>query len=183
MSQLFVYHSSQPMQAVKVLNHFEDISSTLAAVGVHFAQWQAKQPLTAASSAEDIVAAYADDIADLKQGQGYDCVEVISMDEAHPEKAELRAKWLDEQVSSADESLCFVSGRALLSFHIDQHVYAVLCAKGALLTLPAGIRHWFDMGERPRFTALRLFNQSKASEVQFTGEKLAEQYPTLDEML
>lgn len=156
MSQLFVYHSSQPMQAVKVLNHFEDISSTLAAVGVHFAQWQAKQPLTAASSAEDIVAAYADDIADLKQGQGYDCVEVISMDEAHPEKAELRAKWLDEQVSSADESRCFVSGRALLSFHIDQHVYAVLCAKGALLTLPAGIRYWFDMGERPRFTALRL---------------------------
>lgn len=67
MSQLFVYHTAQPKLAIKVLNHVEDISSTLAQVGVRFEHWQTQQGLHAESSAEDVLTAYADDIARLKK--------------------------------------------------------------------------------------------------------------------
>ncbi|WP_205340224.1 1,2-dihydroxy-3-keto-5-methylthiopentene dioxygenase [Denitrificimonas caeni] len=183
MSQLFVYHTSQPKQAVKVLNHLEDISSTLAQVGVRFEHWQANQPITAQSSSEDVIAAYADDIARLQKEGGYATVDVISLDETHPQKVELRAKFLDEHVHSEDEVRFFVSGRGLFSLHIDQHIYAVLCEKGALISVPAGSKHWFDMGERPRFTALRLFNNPDGWVAQFSGDKIAQQYPTLDDLL
>lgn len=90
MSQLFVYHSSQPKQAIKLLNHLEDISSTLAQVGVRLEHWQPRQTLSADSSAAEIIAAYADDIARLKQEGGYAVVDVLSIDEAHPEKISCR---------------------------------------------------------------------------------------------
>ena len=183
MSQLFVYHTSQPKQALKVLNHVEDISSTLAQVGVRFEHWQANQPINATSSEDEVIAAYADDIARLKQKGGYVAVDVISLDEKHPQKDELRAKFLDEHVHSEDEVRFFVAGRGLFSLHIDEHVYAVLCEKGALISVPAGSKHWFDMGEHPRFTALRLFNNPEGWVAQFSGDTIAQHFPTLDDLL
>lgn len=183
MSQLFVYHTSQPKQAIKVLNHLEDISSTLQKVGVRFEHWQANQPISATSSSEEVIAAYANDIARLKQDGGYLAVDVISMDESHSQKEELRAKFLDEHVHNEDEVRFFVSGRGLFSLHIDEHIYAVLCAKGALICVPKGTKHWFDMGEHPRFTALRLFNNPEGWVAQFTEETIAQLYPTLDDLL
>ncbi|MCK9535087.1 MAG: acireductone dioxygenase [Pseudomonas sp.] len=183
MSQLFVYHTSQPKQALKVLNHLEDISSTLAQVGVRFEHWQANQAITAQSSTDEVLAAYAEDIARLKKEGGYVAVDVMSLDESHPDKVALRAKFLDEHVHSEDEVRFFVSGRGLFNLHIDQHIYAVLCEKGALISVPAGSKHWFDMGERPRFTALRLFNNPEGWVAQFSGDKIAQQYPTLDDLL
>lgn len=183
MSQLFVYHTSQPLQAVKVLNHVEDISNTLERVGVHFEHWQANEPLTAQSSSDEVMAAYAEDIARLKQEGGYVTVDVINVDDTHPQKAELRAKFLDEHTHSENEVRFFVSGRGLFSLHIDEHIYAVLCEKGSLISVPAGTKHWFDMGEHPRFTALRLFNNPEGWVANFTGDDLAQHYPTLDDLL
>lgn len=183
MSQLFVYHTSQPKQALKVLNHLEDISSTLAQVGVRFEHWQANQPISAQSSDDEVVAAYFDDILRLKKEGGYVAVDVINVDEQHPQKEALRAKFLEEHVHSEDEVRFFVAGRGLFNLHIDQHIYAVLCEKGALISVPAGSKHWFDMGEHPRFTALRLFNNPEGWVAQFTGDQIAKLYPTLDDLL
>lgn len=183
MSQLFVYHSAQPKLAIKVLNHVEDISSTLAQVGVRFEHWPTQPGLSAESSPDDVLTAYADDIARLKKEGGYLAVDVISLDDKHPDKAALRAKFIEEHSHSEDEVRFFVSGRGLFSLHIDNHVYAVLCAKGALISVPAGSKHWFDMGEHPRFTTLRLFNNPEGWVAQFTGDALAQNYPTLDDLL
>ncbi len=183
MSQLFVYHTSQPKQALKVLNHLEDISSTLAQVGVRFEHWQANQPISGQSSDDEVVAAYFDDIVRLKKEGGYVAVDVINIDAQHPQKEALRAKFLDEHVHSEDEVRFFVAGRGLFYLHIDQHIYAVLCEKGALISVPAGSKHWFDMGEHPRFTALRLFNKPEGWVAQFTGDQIAKLYPALDDLL
>lgn len=183
MSQLFVYHTSLPKQALKVLNHLEDISRTLAQVGVRFEHWQANQPISAASTPDQVMAAYADDIARLQKEGGYVAVDVINLDEKHPDKEQLRAKFLDEHSHSEDEVRFFVAGRGLFSLHLDEHIYAVLCEKGSLISVPAGTKHWFDMGEHPRFTALRLFNNPEGWVAQFTGDKIAAKFPTLDDLL
>ncbi|MDY0206521.1 MAG: acireductone dioxygenase [Pseudomonas sp.] len=183
MSQLFVYHTSQPKQAVKVLNHLEDIINTLTPLGVRFEHWLASEPLTAESSSDEVIAAYTDDIARLKHEGGYVAVDVISVDDQHPRKEELRAKFLDEHAHDDDEVRFFVTGRGLFSLHIEDHIYAVLCEKGSLISVPAGTKHWFDMGEHPRFIAIRLFNNPEGWVADYTGDSIADQYPKLDDLL
>ena len=65
----------------------------------------------------------------------------------------------------------------------SEHVKAVLlvlCERGDLIRVPAGTRHWFDMGSAPRFCALRWFNNSTGWVAQFTGSAIADAFPRLD---
>lgn len=183
MSQLFVYHTSQPIQAIKVLNHFEDISSTLTQIGVRFEQWQAEQPLNAESSTDEILAAYKKNIARLKQQAGYSNADVVSIDESQPKIEALRKQYLEEHTYAEDTVRFMVSGRIALSLHIDEHIYVVLCTKGAFIAVPAGIKQWSDIGERPRYTAIRLFNSVEGLVANSTGDKIAQHYPVLDDLL
>ena len=75
----------------------------------------------------------------------------------------------------------FVAGRGLFTLHIEDMVCAVLCEKNDLISVPAGTRHWFDMGEQPSFVAIRLFNNPDGWTAQFTGERIADQFPRLDD--
>lgn len=181
MSHLCVYHSSNPKQPIKLLNHLEDISRELAEIGVRFERWQADQPLTAQSSPEEVLMAYQADIARLQSEGGYVTVDVISMDEQHPQKEALRAKFLDEHTHSEDEVRFFVAGRGLFNLHVEEQVYAVFCERGDLISVPAGVKHWFDMGEHPRFTAIRLFNNPEGWVANYTGDTVASLYPMLED--
>ncbi|MEK1943033.1 MAG: acireductone dioxygenase, partial [Pseudomonas sp.] len=158
MSSLSVFAVSSPEIPNKVLNHVEDITSTLAAVGVRFERWQAVTPLAPGASQDEVIAAYKPQIDKLMAERGYVTVDVISLSDDHPQKAELRAKFLDEHQHAEDEVRFFVAGRGLFTLHIDDYVYAVLCEKNDLISVPAGTRHWFDMSEHPHFIAIRLFN-------------------------
>lgn len=181
MSHLCVYHESNTLQPVRLLTHFEDIARELSEAGVRFEQWQANAPITAQSTQEEVIAAYQADIDRLKQEGGYMTVDVISLEENHPQKAALRAKFLDEHTHGEDEVRFFVAGRGLFNLHLGEHVYAVLCEKGDLISVPAGTKHWFDMGEHPRFTAIRLFSNPEGWVAQFTGDKIASDYPLLED--
>ncbi|TLX57268.1 acireductone dioxygenase [Stutzerimonas nosocomialis] len=181
MSTLSVYHQASPELPNKVLTHGEDIAATLAEVGVRFERWEASAPVTAGASQEDVIAAYRSQIDRLKAERGYVTVDVISLDRDHPQKAELRAKFLDEHRHAEDEVRFFVAGRGLFTLHIDEYVYAVLCEKNDLISVPAGTPHWFDMGENPHFVAIRLFNNPEGWVAHFTGEDIASRFPRLED--
>jgi 1,2-dihydroxy-3-keto-5-methylthiopentene dioxygenase len=181
MSSLSVYHESSPDLPNKVLTHLEDISSTLAAVGVRFERWQAVAPIAPGAGQDQVIAAYRPQIEQLMAERGYLSVDVVSVTDDHPQKVELRAKFLDEHRHAEDEVRFFVAGRGLFTLHIDDYVYAVLCEKGDLLSVPAGTRHWFDMGEHPHFVAIRLFSNPQGWVAQFTGEDIASRFPRLDD--
>ncbi len=181
MSVLSVYHESRPEQPLKVLTHLEDIAATLAEVGVRLERWDASAPVAAGASQEDVIAAYRPQIDRLMAERGYVTVDVISVSRDHPQKDELRAKFLDEHRHAEDEVRFFVAGRGLFTLHIEDMVYAVLCEKNDLISVPAGTRHWFDMGEQPSFVAIRLFNNPDGWTAQFTGERIADQFPRLDD--
>lgn len=177
MSSLTVYHENQPEQPLKLLTHAEDIASTLAEVGVRFERWEAAAPIAAGASQDEVIAAYAHEIERLKRERGYITVDVVSLNSDHPQKAELRAKFLDEHRHGEDEVRFFVAGRGLFVLHIEEHVYAVLCERNDLISVPAGTRHWFDMGEHPHFVAVRLFNNPEGWVAQFTGDDIASRFP------
>ena len=181
MSSLTVYHQSNPDVPNKVLTHAEDIAATLAEVGVRFERWQASAPIAPGASQDEVIAAYRHEIDKLMTEQGYVTVDVISLDRKHPQKAELRAKFLDEHTHGEDEVRFFVAGRGLFTLHIGDHVYSVLCEKNDLISVPAGTKHWFDMGEEPHFVAIRLFNNPEGWVAQFTGDPIAKSFPGLED--
>lgn len=181
MSSLSVYHVSSPDIPNKVLTHFEDIVSTLAEQGVRFDRWHAAAKIQPCASQEELIGAYQEQIDQLMTERGYVTVDVISLSSDHPHKAELRAELLDEHFSDEEEVRLFVAGRGLFNLHIDDYVYAVLCEKNDLITVPAGTRHWFDMGEHPHFITIRMISRSEGSPVKFTGEDIASGFPGLDD--
>lgn len=181
MSSLSVYPESSADLPNKVLTHLEDIASTLAAVGVHFARWQALTPLAPGASQEQVLAAYRPQIEQLMSERGYVAVDVLSVSDEQADKAELRAGLLDEQRLAEDEARFFVVGSGLFSLHIDDYVYALLCEKGDLIALPPGTRHWFDMGEHPHFVMIRLFGNTDGWVGALTGDDIASRFPRLDD--
>jgi len=181
MSILSVYHQSNPEVPNKVLTYLEDIAATLTEVGVRFERWQAATPVRPGASQEEVIAAYRPQIDQLMNERGYRSVDVVSLDRKHPQKDELRARFLDEHRHSEDEVRFFVAGRGLFSLHIEDHVYAVLCEKNDLISVPAGTRHWFDMGEFPHFVAIRLFGSPEGWVASFTGDDIASRFPRLED--
>ncbi|HZE15615.1 MAG TPA: cupin, partial [Mycobacterium sp.] len=46
-----------------------------------------------------------------------------------------------------------------------------------------GVRHWFDMGARPDFVAIRFFEEQDGWIGDFTGDPIGERFPTLDQLV
>ena len=180
MSVLSVYHESRPEQPLKVLTHLEDIAATLAEVGVQLERWDASAPVAAGASQEDVIAAYRPQIDRLMAERGYVTVDVISVSRIIRKRTSCAPNFLTSIVTPRTRCASF-AGRGLFTLHIEDMVYAVLCEKNDLISVPAGTRHWFDMGEQPSFVAIRLFNNPDGWTAQFTGERIADQFPRLDD--
>lgn len=179
MSRLTVYTIDNAITPLLDIRDKTRISAELATAGIRFEQWQASMPVTAQSSSEAILQAYAADIQRLKTERGYITVDVISLNANHPDKSVLRQKFLAEHTHSEDEVRFFVRGQGLFCLHIAGKVYQVLCQRHDLISVPAGTTHWFDMGEEPEFTAIRLFNNADGWVANFTGSSIAHNFPLL----
>ena len=142
---------------------------------------QAATQIQPGANQDEVINAYRVQIDRLMSEGGYVTVDVISLNSDHPQKAELRAKFLDEHRHGEDEVRFFVAGRGLFTLHIGDYVYAVLCEKNDLISVPAGTPHWFDMGEHPQFVAIRLFNNPEGWVANFTGEDIADRFPRLED--
>jgi 1,2-dihydroxy-3-keto-5-methylthiopentene dioxygenase len=180
MSALTVYADNQP-QCGELYTDFTAIQNQLNNIGVQFERWTANCKLAAGADQESVLAAYADSIDRLKQQYGFQSVDVIKLNPDHPEKAAFRQKFLAEHIHADFEVRFFVEGRGLFYLHVADKVYAVLCEQGDLISVPAGATHWFDMGENPGFTCIRLFTTANGWVADFTGSEVAKTFPTLDQ--
>ena len=180
MSALTVYPDNQPQHGEQFTN-FGAIQNQLNTLDVKFERWTANCPLPADANQESVLAAYADSIDRLKQQFGFQSVDVIKLNPDHPEKAVFRQKFLAEHTHDDFEVRFFVEGRGLFYLHVADKVYAVLCEQGDLISVPANTTHWFDMGENPRFTCIRLFTRPDGWVADFTGSEIAKTFPTFDQ--
>ncbi|MGH8214358.1 MAG: 1,2-dihydroxy-3-keto-5-methylthiopentene dioxygenase [Rhodanobacteraceae bacterium] len=179
MSRLRVYDQREPARPIGTLFDHDMIAHALDEVGVRFERWAANKPVAPGASQDEVIAAYADDIARLKQERGYQAVDVISLTADHPQKDAMRQKFLSEHTHSEDEVRFFVAGQGQFTLHIGERIYDVLCEAGDLIGVPDGIPHWFDMGPNPNFIAIRLFTNSEGWVANFTGDGIAERFPRL----
>jgi 1,2-dihydroxy-3-keto-5-methylthiopentene dioxygenase len=180
MSRLRIYDDHTHDAPVTVLENHADIASALHAAGVRFEQWEAAQPIAPGATQDEVIAAYRADIDRLMTENGYQSVDVISLQPDHPDRAAFRKKFLDEHTHSEDEVRFFVAGAGQFTLHIDGKVYEVLCEKGDLIGVPDGTPHWFDMSESPYFVAIRLFTNTDGWVAAFTGTDIAQRFPRMD---
>ncbi len=184
MSELRIYdvEHDQP-KVIDVFEHGKDITRSLAAIDVLFERWKAEIDLDEDASQDEVIEAYRESIDRLMSKYGFKSMDVISMHASHPAKAELRKKFLNEHVHTEFEVRFFVEGSGLFYIHQGKQVYVVHCTKGDLISVPAGVKHWFDMGDKPSFKAIRLFTSAEGWVANYTDDPIANQFPKMDEFL
>ena len=73
----------------------------------------------------------------------------------------------------------FADGIGLFYLHLSDKVYALLCEKGDLISVPANTPHWFDLGAAPRLAAIRFFNNPEGWVAHYSGSDIAKRFPLL----
>jgi len=152
------------------------IAGALAEIGVTFERWPTRA-LVADADSDAILAAYAPEVERLKANGGYRSIDAVSVVPDHPDRATMRTKFLSEHTHSENEVRFFVRGEGLFTLHTADRVWNVLCCEGDLMSVPAGMAHWFDMGAAPNFTAIRMFVNHDGWVAAFTGSDIAERFP------
>lgn len=184
MSRLSVYpdtaSADQPAKLRLETVDAEVIAAVLRERGLGFERWPVKPELPADADGAAVLEAYAEEIARVQARGTYPTVDAIRLGPDHPDRMALRHKFLSEHTHAEDEVRFFVEGRGLFVFHLEGEVLQVLAEQGDFLQVPAGTRHWFDMGSAPRFTALRFFDNPEGWVARFTGDPIADHYPLLD---
>ena len=177
MSRLRIFAERNPDMPVMTKTKHEAIAAELKKIGVAFEQWKPARPVKPGDAPEKVMAAYQTDIDRLVAAHGFQSVDVVSIAPDHPDRALLRAKFLDEHSHKEDEVRFFVAGSGLFSLHVGESVYEVLCEAGDLISVPDGTTHWFDMGPSPSFVAIRFFTAPDGWVGYFTGNDIARQFP------
>lgn len=141
------------------------IAAALGEIGVRFERWPV-----------------ADREAQVEalRAEGYTTIDTVSVAPDHPDREAMRTKFLSEHRHAEDEVRYFVEGSGLFTLREGGRVFAVLCEGGDLISVPAGMRHWFDMGPQPRFTAIRFFRTPEGWVGDFTGDPIADRFPRLE---
>lgn len=146
--------------------------------GVFFDQWQAAVSFEDTATPDEILKAYDSDLQPFMQAGGYQTADVITINHLTENYEAIRAKFLSEHTHSEDEIRFFVDGQGLFWFNLEgEPVFNLLCEKGDLISVPAGIKHWFDAGEtNPFVKAIRIFIDMSGWVPVYTESKLEQQY-------
>jgi 1,2-dihydroxy-3-keto-5-methylthiopentene dioxygenase len=179
MSLLKIYAAADPAHC-ETVSDFATIAARLHTLGIRFERWKTEAVLQDDSTQEEILQAYCADVERLMAESAFQSADVVSLTPAHPDKLILRNKFLNEHIHTEDEVRFFVDGCGLFYIHLDDQVVSLLCEKGDLLSVPAQTQHWFDMGAEPFFKCIRLFTNPQGWVAQFTGDTIAQRFPTLE---
>ncbi len=182
MTTLRIYAESDPTTPELVTDESTEIATILNEKGVRFEHWPL-QDIPAGADQAAILSAYAQDVARLKEENGFTTADVVSLTPEHPEKSAFRKKFLDEHRHVEDEVRFFVAGQGLFYLHLEGKVMIVLCQAGDLISVPDGTRHWFDMGPEPKFTCIRLFSNPEGWVADFTGDEIAGKFPRYETLV
>jgi 1,2-dihydroxy-3-keto-5-methylthiopentene dioxygenase len=177
MSSLSIYSDQQPDHLILETQDAQKIASELKAIGVVFERWQPRTPLNRDADDVAVMQAYDTDINRIKSEQGYVTVDVLRVFPDNPKRVEIREKFLNEHTHDDDEVRFFVEGSGKFYLHLNNRVHIVTCIAGDFISVPANVRHWFDMGAEPHITAIRWFKIAEGWVPNFTGDNMSDKFP------
>ena len=182
MSLLVVMPDDAPQKTLLSTRDGGEIARALRGVGVRFERWRASSDLAADAGQAEILEVYRNDVDRLMREGGYKSADVVRLGPEAPNREAARQKFLNEHTHAEDEVRFFVEGSGAFYLRINGLVHCVVCERDDLIGVPAGTRHWFDMGTRPHFTAIRIFGTENGWVASFTGDPLASSFPDFDSL-
>ncbi len=177
MSRLTVFLDANPDSPVFSTENGADMTAELARIGVDFERWKSPVTLSPADSAEVILEAYRPYLDGLMGAKGAGSADVVKLTPDNPAVPALREKFLAEHIHTEDEIRFFVHGSGHFVMHVEGRVYDAFCEAGDLISVPANTKHWFDAGEKPFFTVLRVFTDTSGWVAHFTGDSISARFP------
>ncbi len=175
MTMLRIFAADAPDHPVRETSDFEAIRAALADRGIGFERWDTATRVVPGAEPDTVLAAYRSAIDTLGE-EGFQSADVVSLGPDHPKKDELRKKFLGEHTHSDDEIRFFVAGSGLFGLHIGDEVVEITCETDDFLRVPAGTKHWFDMGPEPSFVCIRVFDSPDGWAADFTGDDIADRF-------
>lgn len=145
---------------------------------VFFDQWEAPVAFSDTATPDEILEAYSKDLKPFMEKGGYKTADVITINHLTENYDAIRAKFLSEHTHSEDEIRFFVDGQGLFWFHLENgEIFNVLCQKGDLISVPEGVKHWFDAGEKDPFVkAIRIFIDMSGWVPNYTESKVEQRF-------
>ena len=142
----------------RTLTEADAVRGFLAEHGIEYERTGAAAGLTSESTSDEILAAWAPKIDDLKARGGYVVADVIDVKPETPNLDAMLKRFSSEHWHDEDEVRLIVEGRGLFHIHpSDQSVFALEVEAGDLIRVPRGTHHWFDLCGERRIRAIRLF--------------------------
>lgn len=181
MSLLLVYNEEGELLE-RVEDH-EQIAKKLEAIGVRFERWKTDKELPFSATQEEVLQVYKEEVDRIVKEFDFKSIDVVSLTPEHPKREELRSMFLSEHTHSDFEVRFFVDGSGTFYLHPDDKVYVVLCERGDFISVPANTKHWFDMGSKPFFKAIRFFSIPEGWVGNFTGSDISKRFPEHDDVL
>ena len=160
---------------------FEDeaaIHSELAALGIDYERWPLDR-VPADAQADEVLTAYADEIAEMKRCGGYVTADVIDITPETPNLETMLARFDKEHTHSEDEVRFILSGRGIFFLNIDGKVASVEVGPGDMLRLPKGVAHWFTLCAERRIRAIRWFQDTTGWAPHYTSSGVDSGYQPL----
>jgi 1,2-dihydroxy-3-keto-5-methylthiopentene dioxygenase len=179
MTRLTIYPDHAPETHEVVHTDAAQIADALAEHGIRFTRVDALAEVAGDATAEDVLAAYAPFITAEQAERGYRTADVLRLVRGTPNTGPMRTKFLSEHTHTEDEARLFTEGRGAFYLRVGGKVLVVVCERGDYLRVPAGTRHWFDMGPDPEFTVVRLFTDPAGWVATYTGDAIADRFPRL----
>lgn len=176
MSQLSVFAENSFELPNKVLTHPEDISATLAEVGVRFLRWPLTPAPAGKADADELLAYCQPQLDQLMAEQSYAVQQVLKLDQ---QQLQEQAEWLQEQRCNGAELRFILLGSLQVNLHIEGYVYSLLCEAGDLLGLPAGCRQWLDC--TAPVLAVRLGKDAAGLALHSSGDSIASRFARLED--
>ena len=134
------------------------IAAYLATCGVDYEQWVPAHIVASDAPADEILRAYAREIAELNRRGGYVTADVINVNPKTPGLDAMLAKFCREHIHTEDEVRFVVQGRGI--FHINPKtspVVGIEVEPGDLIRVPANTLHWFNLCSDKQIRCIRLF--------------------------
>ena len=177
MSLLTIYPDNQPDAVALRTDDPGEIAAALREIKVRFERWSLPVNVDPDAGPDQILESYRPYLDRLIGEGGAGSADVIKLTPDHPSLPALRAKFLDEHTHTEDEVRFFVSGAANFVIHENGRVYDARCTAGDLISIPANIKHWFETGDRPEFTVLRIFTDQAGWVPHYTGDDISRHFP------
>ena len=162
----------------RVIDDESEIRVSLAALGIDYERWDlSRVPVDAPAGA--VLAAYSEEIDDLKRRGGYVTADVIDVNPDTPNLDAMLARFDKEHTHSEDEVRFILAGRGMFFLHLGETVVSVEVGPGDMLRVPKGTTHWFTLCEDRRIRAIRWFQDTAGWTPQYTGTGVDREYQPL----